>query len=116
MIGAMFGGARVGIVNFDKTTCPYRLKSHWRHSVRGKLEKDPGITMVCAKPPVATTNLEDDLHSAPSVRDSVTAAPDFIPSDNLEKLKAGFIFGLYRQPPSRLSHDDPRRSWILTDF
>ena len=91
VIGAMFGGARVGIVNFDKSTCPYRLKSQWRHSVRGKLEKDPGITMVCAKPVI---NPNDDLHSSPSIRDSVTAAPpppvreDFIPSDNLEKLKA----------------------------
>ena len=46
----MFGGARVGIVNFDKNTCPYRLQSSWRHSVRGKLEKDTGIVMACANP------------------------------------------------------------------
>ena len=46
----MFGGARVGIVNFDKNTCPYRLQSSWRHSVRGKLEKDTGIAMACANP------------------------------------------------------------------
>ena len=46
----MFGGARVGIVNFDKNTCPYRLHSSWRHSVRGKLEKDTGIVMACANP------------------------------------------------------------------
>ena len=32
VIGAMFGGARVGIVNFDKHPCPYELKSLWRHS------------------------------------------------------------------------------------
>ena len=32
VIGAMFGGARVGIVNFDKHPCPYQLKSLWRHS------------------------------------------------------------------------------------
>ena len=52
----MFGGARVGIVNFDKNTCPYRLQSSWRHSVRGKLEKDTGIAMACAKPTLGRLN------------------------------------------------------------
>ena len=35
------------MVNFDKTTCPYVIQSVWRHSVGGKLEKDPGITLTC---------------------------------------------------------------------
>ena len=47
VIGATFGGSRVGVVNFDKTTCPYVIQSVWRHSVGGKLEKDPGITLTC---------------------------------------------------------------------
>ena len=106
VIGAMFGGARVGIVNFDKSSCPYQLKSFWRHSVRGKLEKDPGILMACASenqeepgnPAIQTTTTTtteaSDLQSAPSIRE------DFIPSDNLEKLKAQIQQVLTTSTPS----------------
>ena len=33
VIGATFGGSRVGVVNFDKQSCPYVIRSIWRHSV-----------------------------------------------------------------------------------
>jgi hypothetical protein len=78
VIGATFGGSRVGVVNFDKRTCPYVITDVWRHSVGGKLEKDPGILLTCTDPrpvlpqPAPAVPLEHlDLISAPSLN-SVT--------------------------------------------
>ena len=75
VIGATFGGSRVGIVNFDKNSCPYVIRSTWRHSVGGKLEKDPGIVVTCTDPrPILKVKTQEeqsiDLLSAPSVNEN----------------------------------------------
>ena len=68
VIGATFGGSRVGVVNFDKTICPYVIQSIWRHSVGGKLEKDPGIALTCTDPrPILNVKTPQDLVPAPSL-------------------------------------------------
>ena len=77
VIGATFGGSRVGIVNFDKQSCPYVIRSTWRHSVSGKLEKDPGIVMTCTdprptKPELKIKTLDNGLGQAEDRIDVVT--------------------------------------------
>ncbi len=48
VVGATFGGPRVGIVNFERKVCPYQVTpGTWRHSVNGKLERDSGIVLKC---------------------------------------------------------------------
>ena len=74
VIGATFGGSRVGVVNFDKQTCPYLIRSTWRHSVGGKLEKDSGIILTCTDPrPILKAKKAEeavDLLSAPTLENS----------------------------------------------
>ena len=43
LVSRQFGGSRVGIVNFDRGSCPYNLSLHWRHSVGGKLQTDESL-------------------------------------------------------------------------
>jgi hypothetical protein len=51
VVGATFGGPRVGIVNFERKRCPYQVTAGtWRHSVNGKLERDSGIALTCVDP------------------------------------------------------------------
>ena len=47
VVGAKFGGSRVGIVNFDKSYCPYSLRKLWKHSVSGELRIDESLTLEC---------------------------------------------------------------------
>ena len=54
VVGATFGGPRVGIVNFERKVCPYQVTAGtWRHSVNGKLERDSGIVLKCLDPAAA---------------------------------------------------------------
>ena len=63
VVGATFGGPRVGIVNFERKPCPYQVTPQsWRHSVNGKLERDPGIVLKCVDP-MATESQEVDAES-----------------------------------------------------
>ena len=99
VIGAKFGGSRVGVVNFDRGQCPYNLTSHWRHSVGGKLQVDESLGLSCSnqlydfsprdpndfigtstqRPATAATpsnlqNSPSDLSQAPSIVEKVTVS------------------------------------------
>ena len=63
VVGATFGGPRVGIVNFERKPCPYQVSPQsWRHSVNGKLERDQGIVLKCVDP-MATESQEAETES-----------------------------------------------------
>ena len=85
VIGATFGGSRVGVVNFDKQSCPYLIRSTWRHSVGGKLEKDPGIILTCTDPrPILKAKEAEesvDLLTAPSLNSAAT-----IPNNKIDQV------------------------------
>ena len=64
MVGATFGGPRVGIVNFERKVCPYQVTSGtWRHSVNGKLERDSGIVLKCLDPAAAGEPADGDAET-----------------------------------------------------
>lgn len=72
VIGAQFGGSRVGIVNFDRNSCPYNLTSFWRHSVAGQLQVDESLTLEC------NDELALGLPSAPEIQQIVGPSPQII--------------------------------------
>ncbi|TRY80119.1 hypothetical protein TCAL_14827 [Tigriopus californicus] len=75
VIGAQFGGSRVGIVNFDRNSCPYNLTSFWRHSVSGQLQVDESLTLECND---ELTLASLALPSVPEIQQIVGNSPQII--------------------------------------